>query len=284
MKLSFQNLIFLILGLVLELLIGTLLRVYVGIVHSAWVLSVFIVLLLLGWHHFKKPAIGYEAGAWLLVGLCLVMLPFRIVYFKDTLITLPDFLFHCLSVPLAWTLIRPKKVAGILLSLCMAALLVFYVVEGQDRWCQYMDHGNFTGRVSNVFTGEIQVTDTAGNVEILNAKNRYTVADFWDTRCGVCFRQMPEWEAWMTALSKREDIVFMSVNIPYENDTETRALEMVRDRGHRFEVFKTSGRDIMQQLGFQGVPQILIFNHSGELVFKGSQKLAKKELKRLIER
>lgn len=280
---STNKIILVCLGLILEIGLGTFLRSYVGITTSVWVISLLILVILVAWDNKFRPKSRFVPGLLVLIGLGLVRLPLHILNFEDTLLTLPEFLFHFIAVVVSWSTFALKDYWRFTAPFLFAICLYTYHSKGHSMWSQYISYGNFTGVEHIKLEEPILVVDSSGMKYSLNQKGRITVVDFWNTRCTACFRQMPEWHAWAEEYENQSSLIFYSVNIPYPSENKGNAQLTMEKLGYSYPFVKTLDDEVYRLLNFNKVPLVSIFDDQGDMIFRGNMLLAKDKLKQILE-
>lgn len=116
--------------------IGTgLLRGYVGTREST--LYGFIALLITAFLFIKSNREGmkpYLTVLYLSAGVSIIQLPFRMIFFISTLVTLPDYLFHLLGVIAGFSLYYREKTVHKVIFVTSVILVLYAYFYGYNAW------------------------------------------------------------------------------------------------------------------------------------------------------
>jgi thiol-disulfide isomerase/thioredoxin len=142
-------------------------------------------------------------------------------------------------------------------------------------WLHKLNFGTFTGVVQNkTKILEFQFIDKDGNI-ITNQDfvGKYTILDFWNTGCGVCFREFPKFEEHYEKYKYNNDVALYAVNIKLPRDKEGVSFEIISERGYSFPTLQ--GEEGVQKIfGVEVYPTVVVLNSAGTLVFRGNKEKA----------
>ena len=220
-----------------------------------------------------------------LIGCSLLQLPLRIIFFNSSLISFPDFLFHLLGIFMGYFFYVSNKhiKSGIVVTSILCCSFLYF--KGYDLWLHKLNFGTFTGIVqNNAEILEFHFTDKDG--EIVTNQDficKYTILDFWNTGCGVCFREFPKFEEHYEKYKSNNEVALYAVNIKLPRDEDGVSFEIISERGYSFPTLQ--GEDGVQNLfGVQVYPTVIVLNSAGAIVFRGNKNKAfsfvESELKR----
>jgi hypothetical protein len=99
-----------------------------------------------------------------LSGLLILQLPLRIIDFKETLGSLPDFLLHLSGILLGYVSGKQSpKIRGtvFLLGLCICVFMFF---KGYEMWLHKLNFGTFTGKTEQTVVPNFRFADEKGQL------------------------------------------------------------------------------------------------------------------------
>ena len=223
-----------------------------------------------------------------LIGCCLLQLPLRLFDFNETLISLPDFLFHLFGIVMGYFFYASNKYikSGIVITSLLCC--VFMYSKGYDLWLHKLNFGTFTGKVAENYPAHIVFQNDLGeNINIDDLGDDYLVLDFWYAHCGVCFRAFPEvqrvYDKWLDNEQVQLYAVFCRME-EYE-ETPNTGTEILRENGYTFPVLSIDIKhSILKEMGVNAYPTVLIFNNKDRtLIFRGDIETAEKYLNEMLK-
>ena len=118
-----------------------------------------------------------------LIGCSIFQIPIRVVNFSETLLSLPDFLFHLFGIFMGYLFyISGKYVkSGIVVTSLLCCTFLYF--KGYNLWLHKLNYGTFSGIVQyKAEMPEFYFTDKNGNtITNQDFAGKYTVLDFWTT-------------------------------------------------------------------------------------------------------
>lgn len=107
-------------------------------------------------------------------------------------------------------------------------------------------------------------TFKGGSVTSATLSGRPTVLNFYASWCGVCNREMPDFQAVHTALGQK--VNFLGVN-PQSNDSDSAQAEMVARTGVNYPTARDHNDDLLRLFNTSGaLPTTLFIDGSGKVV------------------
>jgi thiol-disulfide isomerase/thioredoxin len=220
----------------------------------------------------------------LFIGLWLFELPFRVLDFQKTIISLPDMLVKSLGVVSGYLYWKIKSPFDVLILLIGCLFAVFMYFQGWDYWGHYRSFGTFTGKVTayelQPFEGINEKNTQINNKTI---ENKIVLLDFWHTKCGVCFEKFPQLQAFYDKYKNDNSITVFAVDKPLEEDKEKSAFKVIEEEGYSFPVFLPNDEELPEKFGVTVYPTTYVINKQGNVVYKGRIEgaiLTAEELKR----
>ena len=144
-------------------------------------------------------------------------------------------------------------------------------------WLHKLSFGTFTGiQHIKVEIPEFQFTDKDGNT-ITNQDfiGRYTIFDFWNTGCGVCFQKFPKLEELYRKYGSNKNVFIYAVNVKLPRDKEGVSFEIISEKGYSFPTLQSGqAEDAKNIFGVKVYPTTIVLNQSGIIVFRGDMEKA----------
>jgi|GEM_PF-6735550 len=130
------------------------------------------------------------------------------------------------------------------------------------------------------------------NESIILPKNGILVIDFWNTTCGICYKNFPRFEEIKKNYENRNDIKFIAINVPVKRNEDLQSrVNRINSLGYTFDkLYSINQNDVETLLNFNTYPNTIIVK-DGEVI-KSNLKINPKnvfinnlsyELKELIE-
>ena len=219
----------------------------------------------------------------ILLGLCLLEAPIRILTFTASLVSFPDFILHFLGVIFGFLFANLKSPQKWLTTTIGFALTLFMFFDGYDLWLHKLNFGTFTGKVSYALPAKFEAFDQGKNlVTDQDFANKVVLLDFWTTSCGVCFRKFPQLQKFHEKHKDDAAMRILAVDTPLEDDKEGDAFA-IKEQGHTFPVVITKEANLAEQFGVKGYPTTFVIDRQGKVVYRGdiagATKLAEELLK-----
>jgi thiol-disulfide isomerase/thioredoxin len=203
----------------------------------------------------------------ILLGLSVLQIPIRIMDWNGNLVSFPDFLFHNIAILIAFLFYKSRRV-GVLVSIAYFAFLVFMYLNGYSLYLHYLNFGTLSGNVSEACPPFELFKEDSTKVSNDDFNDKILVLDFWNTGCGVCFRQFPEFEKKFEKYQGQQIDIY-SVNVPLARDTPGQATRIIADRHYSFPVLFIHDLDILKKLKIIVFPTTLVITNGKMIVFRG---------------
>lgn len=141
------------------------------------------------------------------------------------------------------------------------------------KWIHYLSYGNLSGSITKEykmieFTG---INEKQEKVDHSILKGKVVVFDFWDTACGYCKAEFPEFKK----LSKKHstnDTLFIAYNYPLERDDLDRAFNFFDIDNTEITLIIPNDRNLFETLDITSTPTYLVVNSLSEIVYLGNIK------------
>ena len=204
----------------------------------------------------------------ILLGLCLIQLPLRILSFKSTLVSLPDFIFHLSGVLFGLLLFKVRPVYSLSITGIWLVILLYMCFNGYNIWLHKLNFGTFTGIVQETapnFTIPLSEGKYLSNNSI---KEKLIVFDFWHTACGVCFTKFPTLQSKFDKYKNTKGVEFYAVDIHLKRDSVNQASSMIKNLKYTFPVLVINDSSA-KAFNVQCVPTTLIIQNGKNIIYRG---------------
>src|SRR5690606_1924273 len=222
---------------------------------------------------------GKETIIYFLASLVVLLLIAAAIDGQWPSIGLPDTQFEIAGVVFGSLIAgnMTRKILTIPLAVLFACATIWYVIDGNKYWTNYIFHDSLTGatnRQSNVKW--LTYTEAGDTFRSVNFTDKYVVLDFWTTSCIICRKQFPNFEALSQKYKNSATIFFQSMNVPLMTDTQGMAAIISRKYN-----FKKTFTDSLttKQLGINGYPVYIVIKND-TILYKG---MHIKQLERFLE-
>lgn len=249
----------------------------------------FFLFLLLTYYLVKKKEVTISTAKilfTLIIGL-LVTNNIHFWEFKETLISLPDALFHLLGIVVGYLFFKIKNYSKWIVLAIASIACAFMYTKGYDLWINKLNFGTFTEQIiAEKITTEITFTDsTNSTININHLKGKIVLLDFWNSRCGFCYKKFPVVQDAYNKYKHNPNINFYSVNFFLKDiDKDGDAFQIIKERGHSFPVLICKDKATLKALNITCYPTVLVINPLGELVFRGDIEAADKKIEELLKK
>jgi len=206
--------------------------------------------------------------------------------FKETLISLPDALFHLLGIVVGYLFFKIKNYSKWVVLAIASIACAFMYAKGYDLWLNKLNFGTFTEQIiKEKISTEIAFTDSTNSVININhLKGKIVLLDFWNSKCGFCYKKFPVVQEAYNKYKHNSKVSFCSVNFFLKDiDKEGDAFRIIKDRGHSFPVLICKDKATLKILNVTCYPTVLVINPKGELVFRGDIEDADKKIEELLK-
>jgi thiol-disulfide isomerase/thioredoxin len=213
-----------------------------------------------------------------LIGASLIQVPFRIISFDSTLISLPDFLFHLLGIIMGYLFYKSNRLCRTLVLTFSFVSCIFIYFKGGDLWLSKLNFGTFTGKIEPVPITDFKFqTDSGDTLSLACFKGKYLLLDCWFTHCGSCYNAMPEVQKLYDTYKNNDHVAIYSMHsrINKENENIGTGSEILKKNNYTFPCLSIDIEDkMLKELGIDAYPTVLIFDKESKLVFRGNIKNA----------
>ena len=217
---------------------------------------------------YRTKLPDYLILAAILSGICIIEIPLRITNFESTLISLPDFIIHCLGIIAGFIYMISNRIIGVSAGLAALAIAVFMFFSGYDLWLNKINYGTFTGIVTEN-TPEIKISDSHNQVMTNETfRNKIVVLDFWNTACGVCFKKFPSLQEKYDTYKNTEGVEIYAINLNLKRDTLNQAINTIRRLNYSFPVLVVYGDTLAKKFNITGVPATIVIQNE-KIVYRG---------------
>lgn len=210
----------------------------------------------------------------------------RIFDFSGTLISLPDACFHLLGIIVGYLFFKIKNYFRWIILVSTSFLSIFMYSYGYELWLNKLNYGAFIGEITaEKITKDAIFRDSRdSSICINNLKGKIVLLDFWNSKCGFCFRKFPEVQVIYNKYKQNPKVDFYSVNFFLnEFDKEGDAFRIIKERGYSFPVLIFNDKALLKELNITGFPTVLIISQKGEIVFRGDIVNADNKIEELLK-
>jgi len=224
----------------------------------------------------------------IIMGIIILEVPFRIMFFKSSLVSLPDILFKVFAVFIAYSVFKIRHIFyKTVVSVLFFSLCFWFSYSGYYYWIHKLSYGTFTGKTELVMPMPIQSIFENDRNEYINLNDivcEYLVLNFWTSSCGICFIKFPAVEK-VYKRWNNDKIQIYSIFCRNEKREETLAtgIQLLCERGYMFPSLSIDKKDpILKDMGVTGFPTVLILDKYRRIVFKGDILQAEKFLEKVL--
>lgn len=209
-------------------------------------------------------------AAYLIIGICFLNVPARIIDFKSTLGSLPDNLIHILGIVTGLLLYQRKKIVRVINISVSVLLVLFIYFYGYGMWYNKIDYGTFTGEVYKIAPTDLKLTDINNNTVSLK-KGKITIMDLWFVQCGPCFEAFPEFQKCYDKYKNNPKLQFYTVNQPTKGENIAESFAILKKRGYTFPM-ATAGYDntMIKALSIHSFPTTIVIDQQGHVIYEGN--------------
>ena len=218
----------------------------------------------------------------ILLGYLALHLPFRILYFQDALISLPDaacrllgiitgFAFYCTHRRLlCWA------ISGVTLATCL-----FMSFGGYMMWIDKRNYGDI-GAVTAGHSAMRFIDEHRDTLSVADWEGKIVVLDFWTTSCGICFKKFPQVQSLYDKYKDNSKVAFYAVNAPIERDNKDQLFNLLREKGYTFPVL-LSCDSTSSYMKVRAYPTVLILGTTGDVAYRGRIEVAGKKIAKMLK-
>lgn len=214
----------------------------------------------------------------------LIDIPFHIIDYQETRMSLPSSLAYIIGIGFGLLIYYSRLYLKIILGSVLIAFSIWMAVSGYTFWLHKVNFGSFSGFIHEKKSFPIEGVDQSGNhIDDSTLRDKIIVIDFWNTHCGVCFREFPEYQKLYDDYKETPSLLFLAIDKPLPQDTVGQAFSMITTRGYTFPVLVPDDKSLPEKFGVTGYPTVVIINEDGIAVFRGSVEQAGKVIRGLIK-
>lgn len=221
------------------------------------------------------------------LGVSILDLVFRIQDFSSSLISLPNIVIWWLGILMGYiyTTMKNKIVRGslIVISLCF---VLWGSGAGYKLFLHKLNFGTFHGEVKEKIMSPIVFRNECNeNINLSDFKGKYVILDFWNSYCGVCFREFPEVERLYAQIKNDSNILFYSVHCFYTERGETYKTgnDILHNEGYYFPCLSLPIQShVVKSLNIKAYPTVLIMDKQSNIIHRGNIESVKKKVSELL--
>lgn len=252
---------------------------------SGFTLSSFIGFIIYYWitfYIFRKGASQYTLIS-IITGISILNLPIRIINFEETLISLLELLIQ-LTAPicgyLTYKVKHPYRYFFGISAICIAYILS---TNGYQLWVHKLNFGTFTGHITSIQKQEYSFQTPQGDIiNLSNLKGKPIILDFWNSRCGYCYQQLPIIQELHDKYTKENEVLIYSVHVYYNGENYSSGDSILIQKGYKLPTLSIShDSPLLNQLMIKTYPTILLIDKSGNMIYRGHLDKAIQQLQKL---
>lgn len=104
--------------------------------------------------------------------------------------------------------------------------------------------------------------------DTVNFDSKYTILDFWNTKCAICYEKFPYFEH-ISKKYQSEKIAFYSVNVLLKGETIEQVNKIVDSLDYSYAtIYANSVKTISDSLEFNSYPRLIILKRN-EIIYNG---------------
>lgn len=214
----------------------------------------------------------------MILGLSILQLPIRIINFRDTFVTFPDFIISLLGIFLGYiSFVRLKLkwhlfFTGILL--CM-----FMWFWGYNWFLHWLSFDSINGKIEITLPENIYVKNSQGDKRMITPdKGEILVLDCWYDGCGACFVQFPKFQELSHEFKSFDYIHFYALGVMFNDSTNL--FDLLEKRNIHLPMLSIE-KEGANEMGITAYPTVIIITGDSKIIFKGTLEMARPFLKKL---
>ncbi len=206
------------------------------------------------------------------LAILLVETPLRIVAFKTSIITLPEFFLYLFGAFGAFFFFRRKSFMTTTSLIVLTVFAVLFGLKGEHYWLNKLNYGTFTGRVERTPMKDYCFLDEQGDtVRLSDLRGKKLLIDCWAKSCGICRKKMPIVQQVYERYKYNDKVCVTSLYVIYRGESREEAVEIVKKQGCSFPVWTIDkSHELLVDLNITGYPTTLIIDEEGYLIFHGA--------------
>lgn len=183
-----------------------------------------------------------------------------------------------------------KIVAGSLAGVALGGALIYYNFVDKEHAATIDAEGlapDFTVQTYKVENGEFE---TGGEDFQLSKQNKVTVVNFWETWCGACIEELPDFNRLQEFCGEYVEVVALAgATSKYENLATWLSTNGQAEGWDNFSLtfgwYDKTDNDVYATCGFSSgtLPATMIVNDKGEIVYHAEGAMTREALREHIE-
>lgn len=170
---------------------------------------------------------------------------------------------------------KTKKTVFVVMVCLMSAFAVIAIPSWSTYAINHLDYSEYVRPVAKQVEFESAfVTPENDTISLESLQGKTVVLYFWDAFCGTCHAKMPDFSALAESYKDTPDKVFYAVFLrssKKENEKEIKHYEEMTGKEYAFRwVMALDAKEVMEKLGFNGVPHLTIISADGTVVYNGT--------------
>ncbi|MES2812880.1 MAG: TlpA disulfide reductase family protein [Bacteroidota bacterium] len=174
-----------------------------------------------------------------------------------------DYIIYVFSSLFAYLWYRYNNKNIIITYIIIFAIIAFNYLNILNFYYDYMDKNRVIGKE----LPRLNLIDKSSN-KIKLPKGKVLVFDVWNNYCGICINEMPIFESLKNEFKNDKEVVFYGLNAVIRKGDIKNSLEDLKE--FSFENFYIDNDELKNKLNIDRVPQYLVINKKGIIVYIGS--------------
>lgn len=175
--------------------------------------------------------------------------------------TLPRFIFELLGVLSAY-LIRKSLIKGILFLISCVIMIILFQNYFWLSYQHYSTYKNYDGVIAEKISNRLIIANHINDYDY----NKYTVLDFWFSRCRPCLKTFPKLDSLFRNNLSNQELRILSINLPIEKDTNGEALNLIEGNGYKFPLLISKELPILFKI--ETYPTVIVLHHDS-VIYRG---------------
>ena len=266
-----NNIIFIVLSIVINVIFLSVVRGFVGM-DIACIVAIFLYLIFtyIVFERLKSLK-TIQKFTIILIGTLIVHLPQRLINFRSQLVSLPELICELIGIILGYSFFYFGKV-GKVVCFNIAIILSFTIYCKNEKIFDLLNYSDFFYKNINLINiNSVSYSDTNNfkvNGTLFNS-NKFIILNIWASSCGSCIAEFPEIDSLYKLSLKTKNIQLLTACI-LQNQNYKIPYKLVKNKNFSFPVFTIKNWDIVQKFyTMDGVPVTFVIKDN-KVLFRGS--------------
>jgi|GEM_PF-6213290 len=208
------------------------------------------------------PLSKYHPFFILVAPIILLVIPLHIYEFKETLISLPSTIFLLTSLLFAYIFFKAKHWIAIVIPI---GFMIVYFYLLQPAFYNYLYYRSYTQKTEEALK-QFSFVDSLNNKYNNENIDDTVVLDFWNSKCGPCYKQFPIVDSIYKKKKSRYSIY--TVNVPLNGEGVNNKRKLLSRFNYTFPQLYSQNDSILKTLGVYVFPTTLVITKSS-IIYRG---------------